>query len=40
MENIDDTNEFKQLFKSMYPQDWDRVKQRYNQHELRDTKGK
>lgn len=40
MKNIDDMNEFKQLFKSMYPKDWDKVKQRYNQHERRDTKGK
>lgn len=40
MKNIDDMNEFKQLFKSMYPKDWERVKQRYNQHEQTDTKGK
>ena len=40
MQNIDDMNEFKQLFKSMYPKDWERVNQRYNQHERRDTKGK
>lgn len=40
MKNIDDVNEFKQLFKSLYPTDWERVKQRYNQHERRDTKGK
>ena len=26
MQNIDDMNEFKQLFKSMYPKDWERVK--------------
>ena len=33
MKNTEDMEEFKQLFKSMYPKDWERVKQRYNQHE-------
>lgn len=40
MKNKDDMNEFKELFKSMYPKDWERVSQRYNQHERHDTKGK
>ena len=32
--------EFKTLFKSMYPDDWRRIQQRYAQHERKDTKGK
>lgn len=40
MQNIDDVNEFKQLFISMYPNDWKRVQQRYMEHEERDTKRK
>lgn len=40
MNNLDDMQEFKTLFKTMYPSDWQRIIQRYNQHERRDTKGK
>lgn len=40
MKNTEDMEEFKQLFKSMYPKDWERVKQRYNQHEQHNTTGK
>ena len=40
MKNTEDMEEFKQLFKSMYPKDCERVKQRYNQHEQHNTTGK
>ena len=40
MKNVNDIQEFKELFKSMYPADWDRIKQRYIEHENQDKKGK
>lgn len=40
MQNIDDMDEFKNKFKTMYPSDWERVQKRYIQHERRDVKGK
>ena len=39
MQNIDDMNEFKQLFKSMYPKDWERVNHHYRQEHKRDRYG-
>ncbi|MGE9942456.1 hypothetical protein ACQRBH_12870 [Bariatricus sp. SGI.161] len=40
MQDKNNMQEFKDLFKSMYPDDWKRINQRYMQHERRDTKGK
>lgn len=40
MQNKEDFNEFKEVFKSVYPSDWERVIKRYKDHERRDTKGK
>ena len=40
MQNIDDVNEFKEKFKTMYPSDWERVQKRYIEHERRDVKDK
>lgn len=40
MKNQDDFSEFSLLFKSMFPKDWERIIQRYRQHELRDKKGR
>lgn len=40
MQNTDNLQDFKALFKTMYPDDWKRVIQRYNEHERRDTEGK
>lgn len=40
MQNIDDLQEFKNVFKSLFPDDWKRIQQIYEQHEQRDKKGK
>ena len=40
MNDVDDREEFKRIFKEMYPSSWENVVQRYNEHEIRDKKGK
>lgn len=40
MTNRFDEEEFKKLFKEMYPDDWQRIKQKYAAEERKDEKGK
>ena len=40
IQNLDDMAEFKAEFKRMFPNDWERVKKVYAEHERRDVKGK
>ena len=40
MNNIDDEETFKRLFKEKYPKDWENIVKRYTEHEERDKKGK
>lgn len=40
MKDIEDLQEFKDLFKSMYPKEWDRICSIYNKEERLDTKHK
>lgn len=40
MSDIHDMQEFKNMFKEMYPDDWKRIISTYNKEERKDTKGK
>lgn len=40
MEDQSSLTEFKNLFKELYPKDWDNIKRVYNKHEKENVKGK
>lgn len=40
MNNSNDIEEFKRLFKDMYPTDWERILKNYAKHERKDVKHK
>ena len=40
MSNVHDMQEFKDIFREMYPDDWKRIISTYNKEERKDTKGK
>ena len=40
MENIHNVEEFKTLFKNMYPADWERILKNYAKHERKNVKQK